>query len=183
MPQAGSVQRFTPTRVGKTAFSAVTGSHSPVHPHACGENHVLLRRGQTAVRFTPTRVGKTATWTMCWPLRTVHPHACGENGSGEGAGWGTTGSPPRVWGKPRPTHHRSPGLRFTPTRVGKTNGPVTLQEVSAVHPHACGENAGWRDGAGLRLRFTPTRVGKTVFQVSCQCASTVHPHACGENVS
>ena len=74
-------------------------------------------------------------------------------------------------------------------------------KVTAVHPHACGENfmitldINTAIGSPPRLwgklvanarvlldqRFTPTLVGKTNRADKPQIDSEVHPHACGEN--
>jgi len=97
-----------------------------------------------AKRFTPTRVGKTR-------LR-IHS-----------VSWAYFGSPPRVWGKRVDERVARRRQRFTPTRVGKTRvagrsstgligspprvwgkRPSCASTIGtvAVHPHACGENAG-----------------------------------------
>jgi len=75
-------QRFTPTRVGTTAFAAMVILPSSVHPHARGDNHIgnvqaaphlgspprawgqrIMMTGRTRPgRFTPTRVGTTRSW-------------------------------------------------------------------------------------------------------------------------
>ncbi len=73
--------RFTPTRVGKTAFGVKLARAIAVHPHACGENplpasfsstrsgspprvwgkHDSIPTVRPLARFTPTRVGKTVS--------------------------------------------------------------------------------------------------------------------------
>ena len=71
---------------------------------------------------------------------TVHPHACGENGGLTFMVGEQTGSPPRVWGKPRRLVMAFTLVRFTPTRVGKTGARTAYRAGDSVHPHACGEN-------------------------------------------
>ena len=112
--------RSTPTRVGKTAETGAHGADSP--------------------RSTPTRVGKTCNPWRLVPLPPVHPHACGENCTILMIILSVSGPPPRVWGKPVDLRiiHSKP--RSTPTRVGKTRSASAALAVSAVHPHACGEN-------------------------------------------
>ena len=91
-------KRFTPTRVGKSAFGLGFCVLSAVHPHTCGEicdsfaissllngspPHVWGNLPSSAwaratKRFTPTRVGKSLRvmgWGWCIA---VHPHTCGE---------------------------------------------------------------------------------------------------------
>ncbi len=154
-----------------------------------------------ALRFTPTRVGKTRGHGRRRRALAVHPHVRGEHadattfdfrGNGSpprawgrwtvpGVPWDSPGSPPRAWGRPGRELQPSPVRRFTPTRVGKTDGQTPRSEVPAVHPHARGEDelaegfAGDHDGSPprawgrqtigdremSRVRFTPTRVGKT----------------------
>jgi len=160
-PQAKDDEhRFTPTRVGKTAPSRSAATPVQVHPHACGENtsggmrpadspgspprvwgkpkqwHQQCER----LRFTPTRVGKTSGKGSRQIKITVHPHACGENRRGRAHTGRLNGSPPRVWGKQKTQKLEGRGIRFTPTRVGKTRRPARILLNRQVHPHACGEN-------------------------------------------
>ena len=89
------------------------------------------------------------------------------------------GSPPRVWGQLVDNHVVYAIIRFTPTRVGTISSACLSTGVTAVHPHACGDNGydGALDGfdysspprvwgqcpgeryADQQYRFTPTRVG------------------------
>ena len=111
------------------------------------------------------------------------------------------GTSPRVWGKHwiRLLIIRPP--RNIPTRVGKTAAIERSSRRRPEHPHACGENGGYRGGeysfsgtsprvwgkrsgrAGSLLysRNIPTRVGKTNEQGSLLSQEPEHPHACGEN--
>ncbi len=95
----GQSLRFTPTRVGTTLGQSGDCLFSPVHPHACGDNHrdrrILqnvsgspprvwgqLSTGNTfslMTRFTPTRVGTTLPMCHISGNIAVHPHACGDN--------------------------------------------------------------------------------------------------------
>ena len=113
----------------------------------------------------------------------------------------SSGSPPRVWGKPAVRWSACLFVRFTPTRVGKTCLTLYPSSSAAVHPHACGENQTWaadysvQTGSPPRVWgklssptfflfscwFTPTRVGKTAWRAFVSLSVPVHPHACGEN--
>ena len=93
------------------------------------------------------------------------------------------------------------GTRFIPTRVGNTRRNLPLLNLSAVHPHACGEHicrhlttqelAGSSPRVwGTRFinstvcawqRFIPTRVGNTWRHMARRRPRPVHPHACGEH--
>ena len=197
------LDRFTPTRVGKTFCSMRMSLVAAVHPHAGGENVVAHVVFSCKYGSPPRGWGKRDGGGCRAPAGTVHPHAGGENAL-------------RVLAMARCS-------RFTPTRVGKTASPVAVRTASAVHPHAGGENVGWGGnncvncgspprgwgkpysafGRWRDKRFTPTRVGKTelpgrvkrlVFgspprgwgKPTHDCwhgaYSAVHPHAGGENL-
>ena len=133
-------------------------------------------------RFTPTGVGKTVPAPPCDCSSSVHPHGCGEDNSSGGRAKCLAGSPPRVWGRHATSPARMPGLRFTPTGVGKTSLDFVPANADAVHPHGCGEDLRfgiyrfYPKGSPPRvwgrqthlwtptssLRFTPTGVGKTL---------------------
>jgi len=135
----------------------------------------------TILRFTPTGVGKTRLVHHKRTAPRVHPHGCGENRCGVRIKHRFQGSPPRVWGKRAEVGRADEGPRFTPTGVGKTPVPGSKGNVSAVHPHGCGENGASPStrrpiqGSPPRVwgkrriphhyksyhRFTPTGVGKT----------------------
>ncbi len=152
-------------------------------------------------RFTSTRVGKTQ-WRLSGHRGGVlHPHACGEDFNDHFHPIPRFGSPPRVWGRRYRGNRAVCGLRFTPTRVGKTRVCPGTFACASVHPHACGEDsptwggADYCNGSPPRVggrrpqhrgcpgqrRFTPTRVGKTVSGSSWLLPPSVHPHACGED--
>ena len=160
-PRRGKTSgRTIPTRVGKTPPPCPSHAGKPDHPHACGENAVVVhairskhgpsprvwgkRRDhlQPAVmrRTIPTRVGKTETVFLWWPNKPDHPHACGENVSVRAVPAMVLGPSPRVWGKPILDFCRSCFSRTIPTRVGKTCADDFAQWDGADHPHACGEN-------------------------------------------
>ena len=126
----------------------------------------------------------------CLISLSVHPHVCGENVRHVSVlCCVSSGSPPRVWGKP-PTSRPRGGLSSgSPPRVwGKPTDAFKYPPLVAVHPHVCGEN--WHMLSrgkpvsigspprvwGKRIlfiltsrdvvRFTPTCVGKTKLSVN-----------------
>ena len=129
----------TPPRVwGKRCAAQPGDGRRLVHPHACGENARRIAP-DAAVDGTPPRVwGKLSQSGNCHDVYPVHPHACGEN-----VGWttgglrsdrytptrvgkthhlsytffGTSGTPPRVWGKLTASSVAPSGLFGTPPRV------------------------------------------------------------------
>ncbi len=154
------VPRFTPTLVGKIREVQPVTLALPVHPHARGENRLIVvcgnrhtgspprswgksspERAQAAqFRFTPTLVGKISLSASSSPNSSVHPHARGENPPRCVVITFSTGSPPRSWGKFQSVHAQSRRLRFTPTLVGKMIADMGEAAPRPVHPHARGEN-------------------------------------------
>ena len=153
--------RYTPTPVGTTPSLRQACTDVLVHPHACGDNC----RGSAPARAAP-----------------VHPHACGDNA--------------------RHVRNHVYGNRYTPTPVGTTNQHTSkrcvfrgtpprlwgqrrsgrsAQSASAVHPHACGDNACGTERAAAQSGTPPRLWGKLVRRAASCTSSPVHPHACGEN--
>ena len=138
--------RFTPTRVGNTAWGFPRFAGSPVHPHSRGEHPDGHRPGKvdsgspplawgTRVgedrftvnhRFTPTRVGNTLTWTNSSLIHAVHPHSRGEHPPTMSNDPSGIGSPPLAWGTPVRRTQAFRWSRFTPTRVGNTAASIPL---------------------------------------------------------
>ena len=194
-------QGNTPTCVGKTAFAAVHPAASWKHPHVCGEDHRRSPCPLMSGGNTPTCVGKTfpscSSQTASWK----HPHVCGEDFQGDRFALRDLETPPRVWGRPRPSPARMAGHRNTPTCVGKTWLVMAFRAVSRKHPHVCGEDqvaaiknpsAGetpprvWERPSPSHLpypqqRNTPTCVGKTNEAAEKPDNNKKHPHVCGED--
>src|SRR5436189_14738 len=111
------------------------------------------------------------------------------------------GSPPHAWGSPAEPVLDDIPLRFTPTRVGITQGPSAHDRTSAVHPDTRGDHTlsrhasatpfgspphAWGSprqvpASGWRLRFTPTRVGITPPPSTAAPLRSVHPHTRGDH--
>ena len=93
--------RFIPTRVGQTARSTATTATPPVHPHACGADSWPCSADGGWWRFIPTRVGQTVPITLggACRLRFI-PTRVGQTGAKVGGHGFTSGSSPRVWGRP-----------------------------------------------------------------------------------
>ena len=74
-------------------------------------------------------------------------------------------------------------MRFTPTRVGNTDGErIFFQRGCGSPPRVWGILVA-RDVFSVHQRFTPTRVGNTRFLIPPRKFHPVHPHACGEYTS
>ena len=114
--------RFIPTHVGNTSGLALLRQWPSVHPHACGEHQIRLRRRGIIIgssprmwgtliqffaasrsgRFIPTHVGNTPRCSRPRTAPAVHPHACGEHKLLNGREVDVNGSSPRMWGTPSP---------------------------------------------------------------------------------
>ncbi len=133
-------ERFIPTHVGNTWWTARRRSSGPVHPHACGE-HLYApaaevwqtgssprmwgtqHRGPVCFflnRFIPTHVGNTSSSPTLPPAGSVHPHACGEHHLVGVRFTREHGSSPRMWGTLLVAWLEAEIARFIPTHVGNT---------------------------------------------------------------
>ena len=153
--------RTIPTRVGRTPrlVKLVTG-HTD-HPHAGGENIILItptargagpsprgwgeRMGAGRVyalgRTIPTRVGRTRNIQPPCGSSSDHPHAGGENARLALQFHADGGPSPRGWGELSGSHAITDRTRTIPTRVGRTRPPCHHALDRTDHPHAGGENA------------------------------------------
>ena len=169
-----------PARAGKTDGYETLFYRKEDHPRACGENQLHVRPN---------------------PADTDHPRACGENSRNVSISASSSGSPPRVRGKPVLRADCLVEERITPARAGKTLIGYGQCCTRQDHPRACGENtSAWihgnsSDGSPPRVRgkpavelrelaavrITPARAGKTDDARGGARAAPDHPRACGEN--
>ena len=207
---------YVETSVSSLCFIDV----NQVHPHACGDflkscprlhrltgspPHMWGLRVKPIVhrrrcRFTPTYVGTSANGRRCLQPLQVHPHVCGDFWAKSTGVWAWTGSPPRMWGLLGVQRVGEAGQRFTPTYVGTSRTMSAGTMSHGVHPHVCGDFAGFLmfltvlGGSpprmwGLQNRqnrkhhkrwFTPTYVGTSSAGFPFTLPITVHPHVCGD---
>ena len=193
-------------RVGSSPRTWGTGSgewlghrDGTVHPHARGEQQasgitLAKNRGSSPrtwgtgaatrntppdSRFIPTHVGNSSALFFQSGAMTVHPHARGEQLVKLKISVCISGSSPRTWGTADFLHAGSQLLRFIPTHVGNRCPRAARRCISAVHPHARGEQKlysaeSWHEyGSSPRtwgtvgslhklmvsMRFIPTHVG------------------------
>ena len=153
--------RITPADAGKTAHDPLCLRIFRDHPRGCGENYLQKRelhlhhgspprmRGKHLFstsargvwRITPADAGKTASASLCGYILQDHPRGCGENAAGSTRKWATTGSPPRMRGKPRWSSGVDAARRITPADAGKTVYRRDSLHLRKDHPRGCGENA------------------------------------------
>ncbi len=140
--QAERQLRFTPTRVGITEALSKHQDLQAVHPHTRGD-HKGFSADQTLVtgspphawgsqyveapdfeilRFTPTRVGITLSVSDSSTVSSVHPHTRGDHEDHLNHALAHIGSPPHAWGSLTGPTRDILTDRFTPTRVGITQG-------------------------------------------------------------
>ena len=178
---------------------AISASGSP--PRGWGKRR-LAASDSRRLRFTPTRVGKTPEVNAPLTFLSVHPHAGGENASRQ-ARYAANAVHPHAGGEnTRRGCLIGRVVRFTPTRVGKTNASASFESATVGSPPRGWGKPGATPLAFTEARFTPTRVGKTTQHLNLSpgipgspprgwgkrpdralsCSSpTVHPHAGGEN--
>ena len=221
--ERGVLNGLIPARAGKTSKGSPTLSKRWAHPRACGENeqYLVLRaleegssprvRGKhrrvvdrpARAGLIPARAGKTGPSSRTRLPGPAHPRACGENWALFPAPVASSGSSPRVRGKPAVGGDSTNAYRLIPARAGKTRHPHVWVMAGAAHPRACGENhrvpevdqrrlgssprvRGKRPPGGPcvpRARLIPARAGKTPPRTGPGCGSRAHPRACGENTS
>ena len=210
-----------PARAGKTGGSVCRSRSPRAHPRACGENDAApvrvramfgssprvrgkrpRRRARAQEdRLIPARAGKTRSVCAAARRERAHPRACGENVASASEWGGTTGSSPRVRGKPSMKSAAILAHWLIPARAGKTTAASSAVSSGGAHPRACGENVRWtsqadREGGSsprvrgklLLLRWgprsrrlIPARAGKTRTGRRPRRRGPAHPRACGEN--
>ena len=151
---------ITPACAGKTHNSALYSLSVQDHPRVCGENlwaelEVYIGRGSpprvrgkrthrvyylTKDRITPACAGKTPLRQRKRPSRKDHPRVCGENFPTVPSLAVSSGSPPRVRGKPALSAAMSSSSRITPACAGKTQFRCLKKGFRKDHPRVCGEN-------------------------------------------
>ncbi len=135
---------------------------------------------QALFRFIPTCVGSARALCQYWT--------------------GLSGSSPRVWGARQIYPHENAQFRFIPTCVGSAAASASVNTITSVHPHVCGERVRQArciykgSGSSPRVwgalvghahpvvvaRFIPTCVGSAWPLPLKRICSPVHPHVCGE---
>ena len=161
-----SLQRLTPTCVGRTQRWVVHRYWLAAHPHVRGEDSMrmipsagprgspprawggrgLVEDAGDRRRLTPTCVGRTVRQHAGGRAPSAHPHVRGEDNNVPAHAPPPCGSPPRAWGGhlcAKPTKIKN---RLTPTCVGRTSFVMPLGSYAEAHPHVRGE-----DGVGARL--------------------------------
>ena len=202
-PRPGRARRgrFIPAHAGNTSMihpapSARAGSSPRMRGTRGSVTPPSDRR-----RFIPAHAGNTAAQARKCFFETVHPRACGEHRVVVRIGQGRVGSSPRMRGTPGETPSSDGQSRFIPAHAGNTSRSSPRQQISSVHPRACGEHAGMVGGCGsasgssprmrgthpvaaraaAAVRFIPAHAGNTASAAAGRRGPAVHPRACGEH--
>ena len=159
-----------------TLFTVVYGNPKD-HPRVCGENCLVValfqfskgspprvrgKPGQSwkvseLKRITPACAGKTPTLEKIKCPPRDHPRVCGENLIVTAAVAASSGSPPRVRGKPLSEWERLTRLRITPACAGKTEFHGIAFARNRDHPRVCGENSNSNFNS-VKQKGSPPRV-------------------------
>ena len=133
--------RIIPARAGQTARRSTRRRTSPDHPRACGANQeVLVLRAsflgssprvrgkhdcqtsrRSGYRIIPARAGQTRRGVRVSSTSPDHPRACGANSCSLSRLSSTSGSSPRVRGKPWRAVCLHGRYRIIPARAGQTS--------------------------------------------------------------
>ena len=210
---------YIPARAGE-ATPAYSGPHSPVvHPRACGGSGgfplahtpregtsprvrgkpVGRRNGRWRARYIPARAGEALRGSWRAAARWVHPRACGGSRRHCHLPGRSSGTSPRVRGKPSTWRRAFSQGRYISARAGEAGATRPSRTASGVHPRACGGSriaSGYRELEGgtsprvrgkpqslvrgeLRRRYIPARAGEATEPTRRSIDATVHPRACG----
>ena len=174
--------RNIPTPVGKTDNHK--SSQSRKHPHARGEDLIIVASGrqdaetsprlwgrpdsQTLLNETngniPTPVGKTPDPCKNPQILKKHPHACGEDFRSEELPTDVLETSPRLWGRLTLATVSRIGFGNIPTPVGKTLLVVRKFFKHKKHPHACGEDFWGTALHELAHETSPRLWGRLAFE-------------------
>ena len=136
----GGRGRLIPAHAGKTLMSRAAVAVGSAHPRACGENTFSTAasgvrtgssprmRGKRVSKLSklfskgliPAHAGKTSARRQGSAPPWAHPRACGENFSGLMKITSSTGSSPRMRGKPHGSKASRYELGLIPAHAGKT---------------------------------------------------------------
>ena len=153
-----------------------------------------------ASRFIPAHAGNSTAGYIGSNAWAVHPRACGEQGLSLPTSRSHAGSSPRMRGTAKQEIVNFTDVRFIPAHAGNRSPPCWHRWPTAVHPRACGEQAGGlgsfgRPGgssprmrgtaaiiAGERIdaRFIPAHAGNRSDRGIRHHQRAVYPRACGE---
>ncbi len=137
----GAACRFIPAHAGNTTTTGHPCRLSAVHPRACGEHFIVIRKrtlfsgssprmrgtptlpvlARRCFRFIPAHAGNTARCILAEAFLPVHPRACGEHGPQRLEMQRVRGSSPRMRGTLWPIDPHRPCKRFIPAHAGNTD--------------------------------------------------------------
>ena len=152
--------RNTPTGVGTTCSTSISGSRSWKHPHGRGDDPTTSRAyfcaAETPPRAwgrrtgsgrrgslggnTPTGVGTTRRCRMPTARSWKHPHGRGDDPTVPRTSAARTETPPRAWGRLLGLSAELVSVGNTPTGVGTTSHHRHRGTSGGKHPHGRGDD-------------------------------------------
>ena len=152
--------RNIPAYAGKTMMRRIGGYATGEHPRVCGENVPsnfpvrvaagtsprmrgkpwFPRRPGFVLRNIPAYAGKTNAGITGSDAGTEHPRVCGENLAASRPRLSTSGTSPRMRGKPASRLPWTASFRNIPAYAGKTRDRSSGGAAGKEHPRVCGEN-------------------------------------------
>ena len=198
---SGSPIRSIPAYAGKTVCRGLGREPNQEHPRVCGENLSTLDQAGNGQGTSPRMRGKRFNPRTLWdgprnipahagktlqPAHFVgrtqeHPRACGENRAPTHAWGSSSGTSPRMRGKPRTRFCEEILKRNIPAHAGKTG--LTLSTARSNH----GTSPRMRGKLNRRGKVAawagniPAHAGKTYTSMTSAHMKSEHPRACGEN--
>ena len=174
--------RIIPAHAGQTPPHCGTSCGSPDHPRACGANwghrrpnplktgsspRMRGKRRERQVsrphqRIIPAHAGQTIISAQLMSVPPDHPRACGANWISFTPASSSTGSSPRMRGKPFAAAAPNIATRIIPAHAGQTSGCPGCACHETDHPRACGANAAVRRSFMISSGSSPRMRGKPV---------------------
>ena len=138
------------------------------------------RRGVRVRGITPADAGKTNPVFNVDSAYRDHPRGCGENLSPKPLRLTSTGSPPRMRGKPQVLQGIGEVIGITPADAGKTSGITGRPDGSEDHPRGCGENCRRAQLQKVPPGSPPRMRGKLVSSGQVSQAQRITPADAGK---
>ena len=152
--------RIIPAHAGQTdseipSISAASGSSPRMRGKRVGPTpHAVL------ARIIPAHAGQTWLYRRMVSSSPDHPRACGANCGNLPRIAATSGSSPRMRGKPQRLELLSTLDRIIPAHAGQTCFPTPVQGRRTDHPRACGANAFFGAAFCVSVGSSPRMRGK-----------------------
>ena len=132
------------------------------------------------VRIIPAHAGQTHDPTHRSQTHSDHPRACGANSTGLRGRPSSSGSSPRMRGKPTCIIGVCAPTRIIPAHAGQTNMRVISPTEWPDHPRACGANQAGVFGFLLEFGSSPRMRGKPLLPERADGTGRIIPAHAGQ---